>query len=367
MSQYIGKKYIWILPVLLIFIVIFAFLKANDFKNISNVSRPEKPLSIIRIAVPDVSIGSNPSAGIAVVDYVYLNKMIEKEFEKDNIKVEWLFLKGAGPAINEALVNKQIDFAFIGDLGAIIGRSNQLDSKLLMAIARQLHGYLAVQPNQGYTNLEALKGKRIAVYHGTASQLSFDQVLDHYGLTGKDFRIVNLDYAAANAALVAKKIDAAWGYSGLLALQQRGIVNIPISSHDTGNSLGTTQMGLIADAQMIQQHPALVQRVVNTVLKSSYWVAQTENRDTAIEMVSKNANYPVKLYALSFKDQDFKVVYSPLLDMYYINHFKQGIRSALKAKLIRQSFNVDDWADPKFVERGISQLGYENIWNPAKR
>ncbi|MFU8925717.1 ABC transporter substrate-binding protein [Acinetobacter puyangensis] len=257
---------------------------------------------MIRIAVPDGSIGNNPSSGIAVIDYVYLNKMIEKEFEKDNIKVEWHFFKGAGPAINEALVNKQIDFAFIGDLGAIIGRSNQLDSKLLMAIARQIYGYLAVQPNQGYTNLEALKGKSIAVYHGTASQLSFDQVLDHYGFTEKDFRIINLDYAAANAALVAKKIDAAWGNSGLLALQQRGIVDIPISSHNTGSSLGTTQMGLIADAQIIQQYPDFVQRVVNTVLKSSYWVAQAQNRNAAIEMVSENANYPVQLYALSFKD-----------------------------------------------------------------
>lgn len=36
------------------------------------------------------------------------------------------FFKGAGPVVNEALANGQVDFAYLGDLAAIIGKANGL-------------------------------------------------------------------------------------------------------------------------------------------------------------------------------------------------------------------------------------------------
>ncbi|MFU8925701.1 ABC transporter substrate-binding protein [Acinetobacter puyangensis] len=358
-----NRKYFWVIPLLIALIILFLIFKPkNSSDKTVNSGQQTSPVSVIRIAVPDLSSSERHSSGIALIDYVYLNKLLEKEFEKDQIKVEWQFFKGAGPAINEALANQQLDFAFLGDLAAIIGKANQVDTRLLLATVRQSNGYLAVQPNQGYDSLEKLKGKRIAVWQGTASQLSFNQFIHSYGYSEKDFRIVNLDPPAMNAALVAKQIDAGWGSLSLLALQQKGIVEIPLSSKQAKDHAGTTEAGLVGINAFIQQSPELTQRLVNNILKSAYWVAQPENREAAIELVANNANYPVALYAVGFKDQDFKVVHSPLLDQPYVEHYRQGIEVALKAQLIRQTFDIDQWVDQQFVDQGIKQLGYENVW-----
>jgi sulfonate transport system substrate-binding protein len=76
------------------------------------------PPKVIRIAAPDLSAGAKPSHG-GQDDYLTTHQLLEKEFAKDGIKVEWSFFKGAGPGIDEALANRQLDFAFIGDLPLI--------------------------------------------------------------------------------------------------------------------------------------------------------------------------------------------------------------------------------------------------------
>ncbi|OUY07863.1 ABC transporter substrate-binding protein [Acinetobacter populi] len=361
MSNLLNKKYIWALPVLII-LLFFLFKPGSNNENIKTLKSTNEQVKTIRIATPDMSSGQNSSSGSVLVDYIYVNKLLEKEFEKDNIKIEWNFFKGAGPAINEALVNRQLDFAFLGDFAAIIGKANQIDTRLLLATGRKGHGYLAVQPNQGYKDLASLRGKRIAVWHGTAAQLSFNQVLDYYGYTEKDFRVLNLDFAAMNAAMVAKQIDAAWGALPMLALQQKGLVDVPISSADTKSSLGTTQGAFIGRSEFIQHHPEVVQRIINTILKASYHVSLPENKDEVIRLVANNANYPEQLYRLGLRNMTLNEVYSPLLDDYYVNHFKIGIKSALQVQLIKSGFDVDQWVDDHFLNKGLEQLGYQNIW-----
>ncbi|AOA60045.1 sulfate ester-binding protein [Acinetobacter larvae] len=360
MLNIFNRKYSIILSMMFIGLVLIFLLQ---YKNTSKSNQTsDKDVEVIKIATPDMSFGANASSGSILIDYIYLNKLLEKEFEKDNIKIEWRFFKGAGPAINEALVNNQLDFSFLGDFAAIIGKANKIDTRLLLASGRKIHGYLAVLPDHGYTDLAALKGKRIAVWQGTAAQLSFNQVLDYYGYTEKDFRLINLDFSAMNSALVAKRIDAAWGALPMVALQQKGLVDIPISSADTKSSLGTTQSAFIGRSEFIEQHPELVQRIINIIVQASHHVSLAQHRDAVIHLVANNANYPEDLYRLGFKDITLNEVYSPLLDDYYLNHFKVGIQSAFKIQLIKSDFNVDQWAEPRFVNKSIQQLNYKDVW-----
>lgn len=354
------NRFIWIIPAF-IFIALLLFIFKPSSAPSKTTNQTENIVKI-RIAVPDLSSSERHSSGTPLVDYIYLNQLLEKEFAKKNIQVEWQFFKGAGPVINEALANKQLDFAFLGDLAAIIGKSNQVDTTLLMATGRHTDAYLGVLPNKGYTSLERLKGKRIAIFQGTAMQLSFDQYIEQYGFTEKDFRIINLDPAAANAALAAKQIDASWGLMSILALKQQEIVEVPLSTAQRRDRAGTIQSGLVARSEFIQQHPELTQTLVNTVLKSAHWVSQPENRDNAIDLVTKNAGLPAELYALSLQDKALKTVYSPLLDEYYLTHLQQGVQTALNAKLIKRNFDVKQWQNPEFLSTGLQQLNYSNYW-----
>ncbi len=80
-------------------------------------------LKEIRIAVPDLSAGTQHSGG-GVVDVLRDQQIFEKAFADQGIKIQWSFFKGAGPVINEAFANGQVDLAYLGDLAAIIGKSN---------------------------------------------------------------------------------------------------------------------------------------------------------------------------------------------------------------------------------------------------
>jgi ABC-type phosphate/phosphonate transport system substrate-binding protein len=71
--------------------------------------------------------------------------------------------------------------------------------------------YLGVVPGSGIHSLADLKGKRVAVFRGTANQLSFASALASQGLSERELKVINLDFNAANAALAAKQIDATWG------------------------------------------------------------------------------------------------------------------------------------------------------------
>ncbi|MEJ8027443.1 ABC transporter substrate-binding protein, partial [Acinetobacter baumannii] len=266
----------------------------------------------------------------------------------------------------EALANKQLDFAFLGDLAAIIGKSNQIDTTLLMATGRHVDAYLGVLPNKGYTSLEQLRGKRIAIFQGTAMQLSFDQYIERYGFTEKDFRIINLDPAAANAALAAKQIDASWGLMSILALKQQKIVEVPLSTGQRQDGAGTIQSGLVGRSEFVRQHPEFVQTLINTVLQSAYWVSQPKNRDNAIQLVAKNAGFSKDLYELSLQDKALKTVYSPLLDEYYFGHLQRGVQTALNSKLIKRNVDIKQWQNSEFVARGIQQMNYVDFWNSSK-
>ena len=121
-------------------------------------STPE-PLKVIRIGVATGGVGSNPIRhGGTTTALAYTDGAFEDEFRKDGVEIKWVFFKGAGPAVNEALVNKQLDFAWQGDLPAIVARANGVKTRLIAGSGVRTGLYLAVQPDSGITRLEDLRG-----------------------------------------------------------------------------------------------------------------------------------------------------------------------------------------------------------------
>lgn len=305
----------------------------------------------IRIAVPDISAGPTPS-GAGIVDVLRDRQTLEKEFEKDGIKVRWDFFKGAGPAINEALANGQEDFAYLGDLPAIVGKAGGLDTRLLSAVARDVKLYLAVQPGSGITTLEALKGKRVAIFRGTATQLSFASALAHQGLKESDYKVVNLDYNAANAALAAKQIDATWAGAGVLALKARGLADLPLTTVDL-NGAGSMQAVLLGRGAFVDEHPELVARLIKAQQPAITWLRNDDHKQDYIKLVSGLASFPPEILTADAADQSLVKIFAPQLDTKFIDNLQNSVDLALQAKLIRKGFKVSDWAEPRFIDAAL--------------
>lgn len=307
----------------------------------------------IRIAVPDLSAGSKPSAG-GVVDVLRSQQLLEKEFAKDGIKIDWRFFKGAGPVINEALANGQADFAYLGDLAAIIGKANGLDTRVLSAGVRGVKSYLGVVPGSGIKTLADLKGKRVAVFRGTANQLSFASALASQGLSERDLKVINLDFNAANAAIAAKQIDATWGLSNLLSLRERGLVELPVSSRDLKGA-GSTQAVLLGTGEFIRQHPELTARLVKAQEQASQWLRDEHNRQAYIELVATTANYPRVILEGDLADENLAEYFDPRLDAEFVGLLQQGVDLAAKERLIRRGFQVSEWIEPRFLDTTLQQ------------
>ncbi len=303
-----------------------------------------EPLTRIRIAVPDLSAGSQHSGG-GVSDVLRSQQLLEKAFADEDVTIDWKYFKGAGPVINEAFANGQVDFAYLGDLAAIIGKANGLDTRLLSAAARGNKQYLAVVPGSGIKTLQDLKGKRVGLFRGTATQLSFDAALASVGLSEKDLKVINLDFNAAVAALAAKQIDASWGGSNLSSLQAKGLAEIPLTTKDINNA-GSIQSVLVASGAFVDAHPQAVAKLLKTQEQAVQWLTDDANKPAYIQLVSGLASYPPQILEQDLKDQPFSEVFPSQLDPVFLATLQDSVNLAVQQRLIRKPFQVSEWVAP---------------------
>ncbi|KAF1010494.1 MAG: putative aliphatic sulfonates-binding protein [Pseudomonas fluorescens] len=305
----------------------------------------------IRIAVPDLSAGTQHS-GTGIVDVLRDQQIFEKAFADQGIRIQWNFFKGAGPVINEAFANGQVDLAYLGDLAAIIGKSNGVDTRLLSASARDVKNYLGVVPGSGIKTLEDLKGKRVAVFRGTAAQLSFDGALASQGLSEKDLKVINLDFNAAVAALAARQIDATWGSSGITALQGKGLAEIPLNTKTLGDA-GSIQSVLVGSGKFVDEHPEVVTRLLKAQQQAVQWLTDDNNKPAYIQLVSGLASYPPAILTQDLKDQKFSEIFPSSLDPVFLDKLQGKVDLASQQRLIRKSFQVKDWVAPNLAAAGL--------------
>ncbi|MBC7213522.1 MAG: ABC transporter substrate-binding protein, partial [Pseudomonas sp.] len=246
------------------------------------------------------------------------------------------------------------DFAYLGDLAAIIGKANGLDTRVLSAGVRGVKSYLGVVPGSGIHSLQDLKGKRVAVFRGTANQLSFASALASQGLSERELKVINLDFNAANAALAAKQIDATWGLSSLLSLRERGLVELPVNSRDLKGA-GSTQAVLLGTGEFIRQHPDLVQRVVNAQEQAVKWLRDERNREAYVDLVANTANWPKAILRDDLAEENLADYFDPRLDAGFVGLLQQGVDLAVKERLIRRGFQVADWIEPRFIDAAQRQ------------
>ncbi|WP_312936322.1 ABC transporter substrate-binding protein [Pseudomonas sp.] len=317
----------------------------------------------LRIASPDVTSGSQPSGG-PLVDVLHTRHLLEEALAADGVEVQWHFFKGAGPLINEAMSNDQLDAAFLGDLASIIGRAGGLRTRLLMATGRASNGYLGVVPGSGIERIEDLKGKRVGILRGTADHLALIDVLARAGLSERDVKVINLDFNAVNSALAARQIDASWAPARLFALKHKGLIEIPLGSQQL-DGRGAGQGGLVVTQAFIDAHPQAAQHLVEGVLKAQHWLAQEANRQAQIELSAQQSGYPPSVLTQALQGGDLSFVYSPLLDPYYLGVLRKDVQLAADARLIRKPFDVDQWVEPAILERALQQAQLGDAWTPA--
>ncbi len=326
-----------------------------------NALHAQEPLKLIRIGIATGGVGSDPVRhGGTSAALAYTDGALEEEFKKDGVKVQWTFFKGAGPAVNEALVNKQLDFAWQGDLPSIVHRASDVKTRIILGSGVRGGLYLAVPPDSSIRRLEDLRGRKVAVFKGTNLHLAAARALADKGLSERDVKLVNLDLPSAETALVSKDIDAAFGYVGFFKLRDQGLAKVVWSAAEDSYKY-TRQTALLVTDDFAARHPKAVERVVKTVVQYAHKYSD-ENRRAELFTQWGKAEYPEKVWREDFIGQPLRVRLSPLLDPFLVARYKDAADEAHKLKLIRKKPEIDGWFDRRYLDAALKDLKLEGYW-----
>jgi len=318
------------------------------------------PPEVIRIGVATAGGGEPVTWGGSPGGVLRANQALEEAFKADGIRVEWLFFKGAGPAVNEALSNQQIDFAYQGDLPSIVGRSNGLKTKLLLVSGARNNLYVVTPPQSDIKDLKELKGRKVSLFRGTNGHLVAINALEGVGLAERDLKAVNLDTGSAQAALVSNGVDAAFGGYEWFKVRDNGLAKVIYSTQGKDPSL-TRQASLLVREDFEKEHPAQVQKVVDQFVRAADWASDEKNRAALFQIWARSGT-PQASWEAEFDKQELALRNSPLLDEFIVGRYKAVASDALKLKLIRRPITVDGWFEPRYLQTALKQQGLEKRW-----
>ena len=316
--------------------------------------------TVIRFGVAQPAVGTPPSFSNSSVAIAHAKGWIDEALARDGIKVEWLFFKGAGPAVNEALSNRQLDFAFQGDLPSIIGRAAGLKTRLVAATGVRANIYLAVPPDSPIQRVEDLWGKRVSIFKGTNSQLPISRVLEAHGLSERDVRAINLDTATSIAALATRDLDAAFGGLDLLRLRDKNAARIVYTSKGQ-SPVFTRQSHVLVTEDFADHQPALTQRVVDAVVRTAHWASEEAHRDEVLQLWAR-AGTPYEHWKEDYAGEPLRLRLNPSFDPFLLGRYRDAVQQALRFKLTRAVFDVDRWIDGRFVLGALKSQKLEGYW-----
>ncbi len=142
--------------------------------------------------------------------------LLEKEFEKDGIKIVWVQSAGSNKAL-EFLNAGSIDFGSTAGSAALVAKINGNPIKSIYVYSRPEWTALVTGKDSKITKVEDLKGKRVAVTRGTDPHIFLVRALQKAGLTEKDITPVLLQHADGKTALTRGDVDAWAGLDPMMA------------------------------------------------------------------------------------------------------------------------------------------------------
>jgi len=326
----------------------------------ASVARADAP-SVIRMAFPGVGVGNRPVTGGNSVSTVHLRGMLEEEFKKDGIQINWSFLRGAGPATNELYANGLADFSLLGDLPSIIGHSGGLKTKVLAATAIRGNTYIFVPTGSSIQSVKDLRGKKVAIFKGTNIQLSANKILEKFGLKESDIRAINMDTATARAAMATGDIDAAFGWTDYLSLRDQGLARL-LYATDPSDFAAYRHCSFIGTEDFIRKYPEVTQRVVKTVVLAAKWLSEQETNPAPAFQLWTRSGVTFANFKEDLGQSSLKVVSSPLVDDFLISQYNKNIQEAKRFGLIRNTFRFEDWYEPQFLQQVLKELNLQEYW-----
>lgn len=183
--------------------------------------------------------------------------LLEKEFEKDGIKIRWVQTLGSNKAL-EFLSAGSIDFGSTAGSAALVAKINGNPIKSIYVYSRPEWTALVVRKDSTIGKIADLKGKRVAVTRGTDPHIFLVRALLGAGLSDKDITPVLLQHADGKTALIRGDVDAWAGLDPMMAQAEVEDGAKLFYRNTASNTWGI----LNVREEFAKEHPDLVKRVL---------------------------------------------------------------------------------------------------------
>ncbi|RLG14946.1 MAG: sulfonate ABC transporter substrate-binding protein [Candidatus Nanohalarchaeota archaeon] len=193
----------------------------------------------------------------------------------------------SGPPEMQAMIGKELDFAYVGAAPAISAISKGLDAKIIAAVQTNGSGLvLSNELAQSYTKPEDLIGKKIATFPPGSIQ---DSVLKHWLKQNsidpdKDLRIVAMGPGDAITAIEAGRIDGVFlpaPSPAKIELDEKGKI-VELSGAMWPEHACCV---IVASGDLIREHPDMVKEILRTHIKATNYIYS--NTDDAKKICSE--------------------------------------------------------------------------------
>ncbi len=224
-------------------------------------------------------LGVVPSLAAApdtvTLDWAYYNPVslvlkqegwLEDELKADGIAVRWVQSAGSNKAL-EFLNAGSLDFGSTAGAAALLARINGNPIRTVWVYSKPEWTALVTRPDTGITQVEDLRGKRIAVTKGTDPYIFLLRALESHGLSASDVELVLLQHDQGRLALERGDVDAWAGLDPMMADVEvsRGF---PLFYRNAdANSYGVLNVREVFAAE----NPELVRRVLEVYERGRQW------------------------------------------------------------------------------------------------
>ena len=208
---------------------------------------------------------------------------LEKEFEKDNIKIRWVQTLGSNKAL-EFLNAGSIDFGSTAGSAALVARINGNPINSIYVYSRPEWTALVTPKGSAISKVAALKGKRVAVTRGTDPHIFLVRALLAAGLSEKDIQPVLLQHPDGKTALIRGDVDAWAGLDPMMAQAEIEDGARLFYRNKAANTWGI----LSTREEFLKDHPDLVKRVLAIYEKArKYSLANYAEEKHAFQAATK--------------------------------------------------------------------------------
>ena len=226
--------------------------------------------------VTAASVSAQPNGATTVkLDYAYYNPvslvlkekgLLEQEFKKKNIKVEWVLSQGSNKAL-EFLNARSLDIGSTAGAAALIGKANGNPIKSIYVFSKPEWTAIVVGKDSKLQSVKDLRGKRVAANRGTDPYIFLLRSLYKAGVPPRSVEIVQLAHADGKTALEKGDVDAWAGLDPIMAKTELESKSRLLYRNPAFNSYGV----LNVREEFAKQNPDLVLTVLRAYEKARLW------------------------------------------------------------------------------------------------